>query len=193
MKKILLGLLIIGLSVIASACGQSESEQIEDAKQEVQEAIEEILNNVNSTADIIKSDTVDNAMLETDKYTIELLSWDLGYTANPLTKGKEVLCMKFHVANKSEEQITIQNLFEYKIFLDGVKMPSYYSDFYGDDRSFNVTSRSELRGNCETDIYICIDCSINDGHKVEIDFLERYDSTESLDTFEFSIPEETNK
>lgn len=188
MRKILLGLLIIGFSVFISACGQSESKQIEEAKQEAQEAVEEILNNVKSTADIIKNDTVDNAMLETEKYTIELLSWDLGYTGNPLTKGKEVLCMKFHVANNSEEQITIRELFEYKIFLDGVQMSCYYSDFYGDGKALNVTSRSELRGNSETDIYICIDCSISDSHKVEIDLSEKYDSDEILDTFEFSIP-----
>lgn len=145
------------------------------------------------TAEIVKSGTV-NTSYSYEKCSVELVSWDLGYSGHVLTKGAEVLCIKFHVKNESDEQCTIQDVFYPKVFLDGVEASVFGSDFYGDNRSFNVFMDSELRAGAETDIYLCLDCNISESHKIEVDLMELGDemgitvvTDEVLNTFSFDI------
>ena len=103
--------------------------------------------------------------------------------------------MRFHVKNGTDEQVQISDFFIPRFFLDGVEVTSFGSDFYGNGDSFAVFTDSELRAGAETDIFLCLDCSVTDAHTVEVDLMEPVEtltgtigaSENVLTTFSFSI------
>lgn len=154
-------------------------------------------NNNKITADIVKNGTLENMNIDTDYADISIVSWDLGYSGHQLTKGDEVLCIKYHVKNESDQTMEVGNIFHTEVYIDGVEIDGFGSDFYGDGRAFNVFTDTKLKPNAETDIYFCYECTVNDAHEVEIDIFDKntYDeqfdiyflSEEIIETFLFDI------
>lgn len=143
-----------------------------------------------------KSGTLEGAIIDDPDFSVELLSWDLGYSGNPLSLGKEVLCMKFHVANKSSEQHEISEIFSIDVFVDGVEASSFVSDFYGEGTAYQTSYDTKMRTESETDIYICADCNVSKSHKVTVDLYSKVYDMEKygeyyrdniIKTFEFEI------
>ena len=194
MKKriaFLLSLVLLLLSV--TACGNSNTGT--DAAQETSGTEETNGTAEDVTAEIVKSGTVDNATLTHGDFSIELLSWDAGYSGHILTKGAEVLCVRFHVKNGTDEQVKISDFFIPRFFVDGVGTDYFGSDFYGNGDAYAVFTDTELRAGAETDIYLCLDCTVNDAHTVEVDIMEPVESLTGtigasenvLTTFSFSM------
>lgn len=193
MKRIVFLLSLVLLLLSVTACGNSSAGTTAtpgtNGTGETSGAAEDI------TAEIVKSGTVEDATLTQGDFSIELLSWDAGYSGHSLTKGAEVLCMRFHVKNGTDEQVQISDFFIPRFFLDGVEVTSFGSDFYGNGDSFAVFTDSELRAGAETDIFLCLDCSVTDAHTVEVDLMEPVEtltgtisaSENVLTTFSFSM------
>lgn len=149
------------------------------------------------TADIVKSGTLENMSIDTDYADISIVSWDLGYSGHQLTKGDEVLCIQYHVKNNSDQTMEVGNIFHTEVYIDGVEIDGFGSDFYGDGRAFAVWTDTKLKPNAETDIYFCYKCAVNDAHEVEIDIFDKntYDeqfdvyflSEDVIETFSFNI------
>lgn len=124
----------------------------------------------NSKAKIVKSDKLNDMKVSLTNAEVSIESYDLGYSGHSLTKGKEVLCLKLHIKNTSNNVLEIQNLFKSDIYIDGVERTAFISDFYGNDVAYNTQFSSKLRPQSETDIYFSIDCSVNEKHKIDVDF-----------------------
>ena len=181
MKRKLGVIVLIIATLLLAGCGKTArmKQRGADGVQRARDQIEELKN---STAEIVKFGTCSSEAINNGDVKIELISWDLGYSGNSLKKGAENMCLKFHITNNGSEQIVIDDYVNAKIFLDGVETTHYISDFYGNNVSYKIDWSSALRGNSETDFYICIDCTVDDFHKVEVDMCQ---SGEVLGTFSF--------
>ena len=135
------------------------------------------------TADIKKSDTLKNMSISTDSTDVSIVSYDLGYSGHSLTKGEEVLCIKYHVVNKTDSQMEVGNLFHSDAYIDGVEIDPFGSDFYGNGKSFTVFNDTKLRAGAETDIYFCYECSVEDSHKIEVDIYDKNEYDEEFDSY----------
>lgn len=83
----------------------------------------------------------------------------------------------------SDQTMEIGNIFHTEVYIDGVEIDGFGSDFYGDGRAFNVFTDTKLKLNAETDIYFCYECTVNDAHEVEIDIFDKNTYDEQFDVY----------
>lgn len=166
MKKILsVVLVLLPLTLCFSGCGKTE----ENTK--VENAAKEMKNALASEGDIVKSGEISNADFSTQYSDISFFAWDLGYTANPLNPGVEALCLKFHLKNKTDSEYSIESLFAFKAYCDGVEHRLYQTNFYGAGYSY-VSMLSNIRSGAEVDVDLLMDCPVEGNHSIDIDVYE---------------------
>ena len=152
----------------------------------------------NAPSFIVKCGTLQDYVFDADFATIKVESWDLGYSQNWLSPNDEMLCIKFHVKNKTENKIALHGIFNTNIYIDGIEQSSFYCDFYGDDRSCKVDSDTKIMPGAETDVYLCHDCDISNPHTITIEICDQpepvpgyedffYANNDVLETLEFNI------
>jgi len=170
MKKITA---LFAASLILTACGSSssvpESETTEKADETVTETATPEPTQEAKNENIVKSGEV-NYFVDGEIAKRGVISWDLGYSQHSLTKGDEVLCIKFEVTNKGEQNAEIWQLLNVIVYVDGVEESGYISDFYGDGTAYKTVFEDKIRSGATGNMYLCFDVDVDTLHTIDIDF-----------------------
>ena len=95
-----------------------------------------------------------NQGFDTNQWSYNILSYDLGFPDRYKDNGNGYMCIKVHVKNNSSETLRPLENNGITFYGDGKKMGSSYMDFYGNGLTMSQDYHMELLGGSEGDAYL---------------------------------------